>query len=51
MQFEKSYLDPIKTALDVLGWNHEKVGNLESFFSIDENFLFNVEKDVLESIQ
>ena len=33
MQFEKSYLDPIKTALDVLGWNHEKVGNLESFFS------------------
>ena len=33
MQFEKSYLDPIKTALDVLGWNHERVGNLELFFS------------------
>ena len=33
MQFEKSYLDPIKTALDVLGWNHERIGNLESFFS------------------
>ena len=32
MQFEKSYLDPIKTALDVLGWRHERVGSLESFF-------------------
>ena len=32
MQFEKSYLDPIKTALDVLGWKHERVGSLESFF-------------------
>ena len=33
MQFEKSYLDPIKTALNVLGWHHEKVGNLKSFFN------------------
>ena len=32
LQFEKSYLDPIKTILDVLGWKHEKIGSLESFF-------------------
>tara|TARA_Y100000593_G_scaffold90250_1_gene176246 strand:- start:876 stop:3401 length:2526 start_codon:yes stop_codon:yes gene_type:complete len=32
MQFLKSYLEPIKTVLDVLGWKHERVGSLESFF-------------------
>ena len=33
LQFEKSYLDPLKTVLNVVGWNCEKQSNLESFFS------------------
>ena len=32
MQFEKAYLEPIKTVLNVVGWQHEKQESLESFF-------------------
>ena len=32
LQFEKSYIDPIKTVLDVIGWKHEKTSSLEGFF-------------------
>ena len=32
VQFEKSFLFPIKSILDVIGWNTEKKVNLESFF-------------------
>ena len=31
-QFDKSYLDPIKIVLDAVGWKHERIGTLESFF-------------------
>ena len=33
LQFEKSFLDPLKIILDVIGWNVEKTVNLEMFFS------------------
>jgi DNA polymerase elongation subunit (family B) len=33
LQFEKSFIDPLKSILDVIGWNMEKTVNLESFFS------------------
>ena len=32
LQFEKSFIDPLKSILDVIGWNMEKTVNLESFF-------------------
>ena len=32
LQFEKSFLDPLKIILDVIGWGVEKTVNLESFF-------------------
>ena len=33
LQFEKSFLDPLKIILDVIGWNIEKTVNLELFFA------------------
>ena len=33
LQFEKSFLEPLKIILDVIGWNTEKTVNLESFFA------------------
>ena len=32
-QFQKAFLEPIKAILEVIGWQHEKVSNLEDFFS------------------
>jgi len=32
IQFEKSFLGPIKNILDKIGWNHEQVSSLEGFF-------------------
>ena len=32
LQFEKSYIDPIKTVTNVIGWNHERISTLEGFF-------------------
>jgi len=33
LQFEKSFIDPLKSVLDSIGWNIEKTVNLELFFN------------------
>ncbi len=33
LQFEKSFVEPLKSILDAIGWKTEKTVNLESFFS------------------
>ena len=33
LQFEKAFLEPVKTILDAIGWNVEKTVNLELFFA------------------
>jgi DNA polymerase elongation subunit (family B) len=33
LQFEKSFVEPLKSILDSIGWNVEKTVNLESFFA------------------
>ena len=33
LQFEKSFIDPLKSILDVIGWKVEKTVNLDLFFS------------------
>ena len=33
LQFEKSFLEPIKVIMDVIGWQPEKVASLEFLFS------------------
>jgi len=33
LQFEKSFVEPLKTILDSIGWKVEKTSSLESFFS------------------
>jgi hypothetical protein len=32
-QFDKAYLDPLKTIVNTIGWRTERVSSLESFFA------------------
>ncbi len=32
LQFDKSFLQPVKNILDVIGWKSENISSLESFF-------------------
>jgi len=32
LQYQKSFIDPIKIVLDCMGWNTEKINTLDSFF-------------------
>jgi len=32
LQFEKSFLEPLKVILKTIGWEAEKTGSLEDFF-------------------
>jgi hypothetical protein len=32
LQFEKSFIDPLKSILDSIGWKVEKTTSLDSFF-------------------
>jgi hypothetical protein len=32
LQYEKSFVEPLKTILDAIGWQVEKTSSLESFF-------------------
>ncbi len=33
LQFDKSFLDPLKSILDCIGWKSERTGSLENFFA------------------
>ena len=33
LQFDKSFVEPLKAILDAIGWNVEKTVNLELFFT------------------
>jgi len=33
LQFEKAFLDPLKSILNSIGWQHERKSNLEGLFA------------------
>jgi hypothetical protein len=33
MQFDKSFIEPLKAVISLIGWNVEPVASLDSFFS------------------
>jgi len=32
LHFEKSFLDPLQTILESVGWTHERVASLDDYF-------------------
>ena len=44
LQFNKSFLEPVKVILDTIGWKHEKVASLEFLFGWTTKYVVSYQK-------